>query len=120
MPQRRNECGAVTAETAAVIPVLVLLTAVLAWMVAFGVTQVRATDAARETARALARGDDETTSIELGQRIAPRGARLQVRNEGETVVVVIRADVHGPGGIFGFVPGHEIRAEAVAVRESAS
>ena len=119
MTEQRGEDGAVTAETAMVIPVLVLLAAALAWMVALGVTQVRAVDAARETARALARGEDETTSTGLGLRIAPGGARISVVQDADTVVVTVRAEI-GPPGLFGLVPGHQVKAEAVAEREPAT
>jgi len=117
---RRDEQGAVTAETALVIPVLVLLTAVLAWMVGIGVAQVRAVDAARETARSLARGDDQSASVEIGRRVAPDGATIDVRAEGDEVVVTVRAEIGGPGRLFGLLPGHSVEAEAVAVREPAS
>lgn len=120
MPQPRDESGAVTAETAAVIPVLVLVAALLAWMVAFGVTEVRAIDAARETARALARGDEPGSSREVGQRIAPTGSTFSVRHEGNSVVVTVEADVPGPGSLFGSVLGQRVRAEAVAEVEPGS
>ena len=116
MLDRRDESGAVTAETAMVIPVLVLLTAVLAWMVGFGVAEVRAVDAARETARALARGEDPETSSRLGRQIAPPGARIVVHDEGEDLVVTVTAQVPGPGGLLGLI-GHAVSAEAVAARE---
>jgi Flp pilus assembly protein TadG len=114
---QRNESGAVTAETAAVLPVLVLLAAVLAWMVAYGVNQARAVDAARETARAIARGEDQATSTDLGRRIAPPGSVISVRDDEDTLVVTVRAEVRGPRGLLGFVPGHVIQAQAVAARE---
>ena len=120
MSANRDEVGAVTAETAAVIPVLVLVAAVLAWVVSFGVTQVRAIDAARETARALARGEDRGAATELGTRVAPHGSSFQVDQEGDTVVVRVRADVRGPAGLFALVPGHRVEAEAVALREPSS
>jgi hypothetical protein len=100
-----------------VIPLLVLLTAVLAWMVAVGVAQVRAVDAARETARSFARGDARATSVDLGQRIAPPGADIRIREDGGEVVVTVRAEVRGPGQLLGFLPGRSIEVEAVTVSE---
>ncbi len=47
------------------LPVLVLVTAALAWLVALGVAQVRVVDAARETARAIARGESVTVSVDV-------------------------------------------------------
>jgi hypothetical protein len=117
MPDTRDETGAVTAEAALVIPVLMLVTLGLAWLVATGATQVRALDAARETARALARGEEPGAGLALGRRVATDGARITVRDEGGTVEVVVDAPVAGPGGLFGFLPAHHVRASAVAARE---
>jgi hypothetical protein len=119
MTRTRGEAGAVTAEAAVVIPVVVLVALGLAWLVALGATQVRALDAARETARAVARGEDPATSIGLGERVATDGARITVHDEGETVVVTVDAPVRGPGGLFGFLPSYHARASAVAAEEPA-
>jgi hypothetical protein len=115
--QKRNQWGAVTAETAVALPVLILMTAALAWVVSLGVTQVRAVDAARETARALARGEDEGVSKQLGQRIAPDGARIRITDDDGEITVEISAPVTGPGGIFGFLPNFTARSTAVAQAE---
>ena len=116
----RNESGAVTAETAVVLPILILVALGLAWLVALGATEVRALDAARETARAVARGEDASTGIDLGRRVATVGATISVRDEGDTVVVSVDAPVRGPGGIFGFLPTYHARASAVAAEEPGS
>ena len=116
----RDESGAVTAEAAVILPVLVLFALGLAWLVALGATQVRALDAARETARAVARGEDPDTSLGLGRRVATPKARISVRDEGETVLVTVDAPVRGPGGIFTFLPAYHAHAEAVAVQEPGS
>lgn len=116
MTHNRNQTGAVTAETAVALPILIILTAVLAWMVALGVTQARVVDAARETARALARGDDASASTEYGRRVAPDGARFEItQNDGE-VRVAVTARVAGPGGLFS-LPGFLARSTAVARAE---
>ena len=117
---RRSEAGAVTAEAAVVLPVLLLFALGLAWVVALGATQVRALDAARETARAVARGDEAGVSQALGRRVATDGARISVRDEGGTIVVTVDAPVRGPGGIFAFLPAYHARASAVAAREPGS
>ena len=46
-----------TAETAVALPLIALFAVSMAWLVSIGITQVRALDAARETARAAARSD---------------------------------------------------------------
>lgn len=120
MARARDESGAVTAEAAVVLPVLVLFALGLAWLVALGATQVRALDAARETARAAARGEDPAASRDLGLRVATSGARITVHDEGETILVTVDAPVRGPGGIFAFLPTYHARASAVAAQEPGS
>jgi hypothetical protein len=120
MTFRRDDAGAVTAEAAVVLPLVVLFALGLAWLVALGATQVRALDAARETARAVARGEDPDTSLGLGRRVATSGAQIEVRDEGETVVVTVDAPVRGPGGLFAFLPTYHARASAVAAEEPGS
>ncbi|HEX4191026.1 MAG TPA: TadE family protein [Marmoricola sp.] len=117
MRRRRDSCGAVTAETAMAVPVLVLLAMALAWVVALGVSQARITDAARETARSLARGDSESAAIALGRRVAPDGARFEVRRSGGTVTVTVTTVVGGPGGALKLVPGHTLQAQTAAALE---
>jgi hypothetical protein len=116
----RSEHGAVTAEAAVTLPVLILVAMGLAWMVSLGATQVRALDAARETARAVARGEDQATSVGLGRQVATTGAQISIHDEGETITVTVDAPVRGPGGIFAFLPIYHARASAVAAEEPGS
>jgi hypothetical protein len=100
-----------------VLPVLVALTLGLAWLLSLAATQVRVVDAARETARAAARDDGAGAAEALGRRVAPDGARISISDEGASVVVRVRSTVHGPRGLFGFLPGVDVDAEAVAAKE---
>lgn len=109
--------GAVTAELALALPILLLVTAGLVWLLAVGVGQVRTVDAARETARSLARGDDPDAALALGRQVAPDGVRLSVSHDGDQVVVRARGRMAGPGGLFRSLPGADLRAEAVALTE---
>jgi hypothetical protein len=109
----------VTAELALALPTLLAVTAGLVWLLAVGVGQVRTVDAARETARALARGDDPAEAVAIGERVAPDGVRISVTRAGDRVVVRAHGRVAGPGGLFGRLPGAELDAEAVAVAEEA-
>ncbi len=113
----RAERGAVTAELALGLPLLLAVTALMVWLLAVGVGQVRAVDAARETARALARGDDRAGALAVGRRVAPDGARFAVRGAGGRVVVRVDAEVPAPAGLGRVLPGAMLTAEAVAVRE---
>ncbi len=71
--------------------------------------QVRCVDAAREAARLSARGD-ERTAVVAARRIAPGGARVEVRHDGELVVAMVVA--HSK-----LLPGLDIGAKAVSVAE---
>ena len=99
------------------LPVLVAITLGLVWLVALAVTQVRVVDAARETARAFARDEPASAAISLGQRVGPSGSRISVDEEDGLVRVHVVAEVKGPGGLFAFLPGVEVDAEAVAAQE---
>jgi hypothetical protein len=100
-----------------VLPVLLAVTLGLVWLVCLGIAQVRVVDAARETARAVARDESTGSAIELGKRVAPDGSRVDVRDEGDSVQVLVTAEVRGPGGLFGFLPSVEVDATTVAAKE---
>ena len=68
--------------------------------------QVRCVDAAREAARLAARGDDPSPA----RRVAPSGAALEVRRDGDFVVARITADPP-------LLPGVTIAAEAMSLAE---
>lgn len=98
------------------LPVLVLLTTAMVWFIAFGAGQIRSTDAAREAARALARGESEAVARELVQRVDP-GAEVRISRGDGRVVVVVQHSFDGPAGVLGSLGGRT-RGEAVAVLEA--
>lgn len=114
---RRHESGAVTAETAVALPLIAIFAVSMAWLVSVGITQVRALDAARETARAAARSDATVEALALGNRVAPPGSRISVGHGGGTVVVRVSSPVNGPAGLFGRWGAFRVEAEAVAAQE---
>jgi hypothetical protein len=118
--ERDDESGAVTAETAVALPVIVLFTLSMAWLVSLGVTQVRALDAARETARAAARSEGTGAATALGRRVAPAGSRISVDRGASAVVVTVTSPVPGPAGLLGRWADFTVRAEAVAAQEPSS
>jgi Flp pilus assembly protein TadG len=113
--RRRDERGMVTAELAACLPVLVLILAVALTAVSAVGARVRLQDAAREAARAAARGDP-TAARYLAARAAP-GAALTVTNGAAEVVAVARGRVHPLGG---WLPALTITERAVAAVEPQS
>ena len=70
----RDERGAVTAETAVVLPMIAVFAVGLAWLVSLGVVEVRAQDAAREAARVVARGESVAAGTAYARRVATPGA----------------------------------------------
>jgi hypothetical protein len=118
MSSSTRDRGAATAELVMVLPVLVAVTIGLVWLLSVGAAQVRTVDAARETARALARGDDRGEAIDRGVRVGVAGTQVSVRSDGGQVVATARARVTGPGGLFGFLAGATVHARAVALTEA--
>ncbi len=100
-----------------VLPLLVAVTALLAWMLSLGFAQVRMIDAARETARAVARGDDREAAVAVGRRVAPDGSRFTITESAGLVTVEASGRVDGPGRVFAFMPAVDLHAEAVALAE---
>ena len=107
--------GMVTAEMAVIAPFGVVFSFLLAWVVALGFTQVQLTDAAREAARLVARGESVATASDVARRQAPAGATVRVTRSGglATVEVSVR---RGPP----FLPHVGLRrlsASAVSAQE---
>lgn len=117
--QRRagGQRGAVTAELALGLPLVLAVTVGLVWLLAAASAQIRVVDAARESARSVARGDSEAAARAVASTIAPDGADIAVVIEGGRVAVTASADVAGPGGMFDFLPGITVTSRAVAVME---
>lgn len=113
----RGERGAVTAELALVLPLLVAVTVGLVWLLSVGTAQVRAVDAARETVRVAARGDSDAEALARGRRVAPPGSSVGLSRGSGSVTAEVEAEVAGPGGLFGFLPAVRVHAEAVAAEE---
>lgn len=100
-----------------VLPLLLAVTVGMVWLLSVGAAQVRTVDAARETARAVARGDDVDAAVAAGERVAPAGGRVTVSDDGDRVVAAATAEVIGPGGLFDLLPAVTVGAEAVALAE---
>lgn len=113
---RRCQRGAVTAELALGIPVLVSLTIGLVWLLTIAVAQLRMVDAARETARSAARGDPRAEAVSRGLAVAP-GAEVVVLTTRGQVVASVSDSVAPPGGLLSFLPGVRVHARAVTATE---
>jgi len=100
-----------------VLPALAALVLALAWLLSLAGTHVRAVDAAREVARAAARGEAQGAAVALGRRVAPQGADISVHEGGEELVVAVTASVRPVAGLLSFLPPVRVEARAVAAKE---
>ncbi|WP_405664083.1 pilus assembly protein [Streptomyces sp. NBC_01166] len=104
--------GAVTAEAAMVLPVLVAFVFALVWALVAASDQIRCVDAARAGARAAARSEPEDSVRSAAQEAAPDRARVAVERTGGLWRVRVEAPTPGPGPL-----GLTLSAEAVALAE---
>ena len=108
----RGDRGAVTAEAAVVIPVLVAFAMALLWALTAVSDQIRCVDAARAGARAAARSEPEAAVLDTARDAAPDGARVEVGRAGDLWRVRVEAPAPGPGGL-----ALTLSAEAAALAE---
>jgi hypothetical protein len=113
-PRHRLDVGYVTAETALALPVLVFVLALALWAVHVVSAQLRCVDAARDAARAVARGDAVATARSLAGRAAPSGAEVSIDVGSDMVDVVVRARLPGATPAL---PGWTVTARAAAELE---
>lgn len=115
---RGDDRGYVTAEMATALPVLVVLLAVALSAVGAVTAQLRCVDAAREGARAAARGETPGRVTSLARQVAPAGARVEVGSAGqELVAVTVRAR---PPFLGRLLTSLALSARAVALIEPAA
>ncbi|MFF0541745.1 TadE family type IV pilus minor pilin [Nocardia thailandica] len=98
-----------TVEAAIALAALVVVVALCLGAVLAASAQVRCVDAAREAARLAARGD-RARAESAARQVAPAGAAVTLRTDGDRVVAVVTA--RAP-----LLPGLELSGEAVAVLE---
>lgn len=92
-PRRFGDAGMVTAEAAVVLPVLVFVLAAALAAVSVVTAQMRCTDAAREGARAAARGESDAAVHQIAASSAPDGSAVTVTRDGDTATVGVSASV---------------------------
>jgi hypothetical protein len=103
-----------------VLPVFALLLAVGLWAIAVGGSQVRCIDAARDAARAVARGESDSAAVTAARLAAPPGAQVTVTHEGQTVVVGVSARIGLGKGALASIPAPTVTASATAQLEPSS
>ncbi|MFF4786076.1 TadE family type IV pilus minor pilin [Streptomyces griseorubiginosus] len=110
--ERTADQGFVTAESAMVLPVLVMFAMALVWGLLVVAAQIQCVDAARSGARAAARQDPADAVVRVARDTAPRDAEVTVAREGDRVRVVVVAKPPALSGL-----PFEVREEAVALAE---
>ena len=113
----RRDRGMATAEVAVALPALVVLVAAGMTAVSVLTAQLRCVDAAREAARAAARGEDAAVVRSLAERSGPGGSDVQVTSGEQEVQVTVTAVADSVGGLL---PAVHVEATAVALREPES
>jgi TadE-like protein len=111
------DAGVATAEIAVALPALVVLVAAGMTAVSVITAQLRCVDAAREAARAAARGESSAVVRSLAERSGPPASRVDVSWPGEEVRVSVSSQASSVGGLL---PSIRVSAAAVALREPTS
>ena len=114
----RAERGMATAELAVITPLAVLVVVLLLWTASLGYTQVRLTDAAREAARMVARGDAVDEAEQVARDQAPEGSDVVITERDGVVEVVVSVRSTLPGTWFDEPVGRDLSSTAVAALES--
>lgn len=108
----------VTAEIAAGFPALVVVLLMAVWAVTIAAGHLRCTDAAREGARAAARGEELAVVRQVAAESAPAGAVVDVVEAGGTVEVEVSVRMSMPGPLGDTLPAPTVSARAVAQAEA--
>jgi TadE-like protein len=107
--RRRREQGSVTAELAVGLPVVVMLLVAVLTLAAASTAQMRAVDAARAGARAVAIGEDDAAIASAVAHVGGEDAELTLVRDGEWVEVTVSRPVAG-----GWLSRAPLRATGVA------
>ena len=110
-----GESGMVTAEAALVLPIVAAFCLALVWLVSVGIAQVQVVDAARDAARALARGEDQDAAARAAGRTAPAGSDVAFDESAD--VVTVRVSVQATAPRWALVPLPAIAVESSSTVE---
>lgn len=114
---RRTEHGTVTAELALLFPVLMATIAAGVWAVGLVITNIRCVDAARDVARAVARGETEESAQTIGRRAAPEDASIEILTADGDVQVTIQTNRKVDWLVFAALPAVPVKAQATLQSE---
>jgi hypothetical protein len=101
-----SDRGAVTAELAITLPVLLSLLLLGIWSIGMVVLNIQCIDAARDVARAVARGEPPDEAKAIGHRTIPTGEITITREGSDIHVTVTAAPSHKPPLLSALAPSH--------------
>ncbi|MGW6278942.1 TadE family type IV pilus minor pilin [Kribbella sp. NPDC055071] len=111
-----SQRGAVTAELAITLPVLLSLLLLGIWSIGLVVLNIQCIDAARDVARAVARGESPDEAKAIGHRTIP-AATITITRAGPDIHVTVTAQpAHNPPLLGPLTPTH-LSAEATLQAE---
>jgi hypothetical protein len=117
LEKRAGEAGMVTAETAVVLPIIAAFALILLWLISAAITEIRLVDAARDAARALARGEDEAAVRTQLAETGPAGSQLVVVRDGGDVSAEVSVSADAPGWLLVPLPAIPLHASATTLAE---
>lgn len=113
-----SEDGTVTAEAAVVLPIIAAFALALIWMLSVGIAKVETVDAARDAARALARGDDPQEALAIAARTAPPNARIDIEEAPPGfVTVTVAVEAKAPGWLLAPLPAVTVGSRVSTLAE---
>ncbi|WP_420488542.1 TadE family type IV pilus minor pilin [Kribbella solani] len=104
--------GAVTAELAIVLPMLLSLLLLGVWAIGLVILNLQCIDAARDVARAVARGESPDEAQAIGQRAIP-GGTVAIARDGSDVRVTVSAAPRRTPPLIGRLFAPRLTATAV-------
>ena len=111
-----DDRGSATAETAIVLPGVVMMVALLI-LTGLGLgAQVRLESAARAAAREMARGESDQSAVATARRISGEDVAVTISADGAWVSVQVRRELRAPAGLLAGA-AWSIEADAQARRE---
>jgi hypothetical protein len=116
-PGRGRECGMVTAEAAFALPLVAAFALVMVFLVMIGLSKLATVDAARDAARAVARGDSPAVAAAAAEQTAPDGANVVIARTDGQVAVTVTALVDAPSWLLVPMPDIDVESRAVVRAE---
>jgi hypothetical protein len=107
----------VTAEAAFALPLLAAFALVMIFLVMIGLSKLATVDAARDAARAVARGDSPAVAAAAAEQTAPDGANVVIARTDGQVAVTVTALVDAPSWLLVPMPDIDVESQAVVRAE---